>query len=295
MKLKNISVNRITAVFIALFIAMFLMNFSFDTNASNTSIKYSIYNAKTGSYIDEYTLNALEIDNNANTVSTYASTDDGRFIDWSKSGVVKIMTQIGFRGTGFVVDSHTIATAAHVVFDSAQYHTIPITSIYLFDKNGNKTLEATPVECHVPSLYWCRDNLDYALITVKEDLSSYCCFDLGVVCDSIVNKNQNVKISGFPKYHNENIVNTDTVHNMYSGTAVITRVTDGGTNRVYYQNVNTYGGDSGSPVYIENNYYGEKYNTVVAIHTSSEGTNKYGTCITTDILHFYHNNRNMNW
>ena len=61
-----------------------------------------------------------------NPVDTLSSTnaravigDDTRVVDFSKSGVVKINFTASngesYWGTGFVVDEHTIATAAHCV------------------------------------------------------------------------------------------------------------------------------------------------------------------------------------
>lgn len=260
-------------------------SYQMEVKALNTSCKYFVYNAITTKYIRDYTLEPLECENNALSMSNY----NDRYIDWDKSGVVKIMTDSSYRGTGFVIDSHKIVTAAHLLCTSGTYNRIAISSIYLFDKDGNKVLEATPVEYHLPvghmSGYY---GFDYALITVKEDLSDYACFDLGVPLDSIVDNNQEIKITGFPEKYNNSTVNTHTLHNMYSGYGEIVAADD---KMLQYRAI-TIDGDSGSPIYVETDYYGETYNTVIAIHNTSIHT---GVRVTTDLLHFYYHNNNIEW
>ena len=52
----------------------------------------------------------------------------------------------------------------------------------------------------------------------------------------------------------------------------------------------TSGGDSGGPVYTTQTFDGETYHTVVGIHSTSDGTFRCGTRITTTLLMFYYNN-----
>ena len=86
-----------------------------------------------------------------------------------------------YTGTGFVVDDHVIATAAHVVLDVYKHLYYP--TIKLHNEDGtlsNTTL--TPVEVHLPLNYvkhQCQAENDYALLTVTQDLSDLPHFSIG--------------------------------------------------------------------------------------------------------------------
>ncbi|MDE6787999.1 MAG: serine protease [Ruminococcus sp.] len=214
-------------------------------------------------------------------------------LDWTKSGVVEIDSP---GGTGFVVDEHTIATAAHCVYGKK------INTIYLFDNNNKPSLtlnSSTIVEYHVPLIYASSESADYdyALITVKEDLSDYMCFNLGTVTD-IKNLKSAVSITGFPG----EIVTGDgtkpvnysvSEHNMYTGNSHIYNSSD---KRLYYD-VDTTSGNSGGPVYLTEIYNNKVYYTVIAIHTKSGGDGNYnsGTRITAELLKFFNGNPNLQY
>lgn len=290
-----------TAIIISFLICfMSVCSYSMIIKAESYSCKYYVFDAKTAKHLynRDYTLNALPIsDNNPTNVSTMS---DDRYIDWNKSGVVKIMTgNIGYNGTGFVVSPHVIATAAHVIqFTKINDDIQTINSIYLFDKNGNKTLEATPVECHVPSLAWNNGNstYDYALITVKEDLSEYACFDLGVPVESIIN-NTEIKVTGFPKKVNDVTVNSNTIHAKYSGTGKINSFfKELDLDKMSFSVNGMYKGDSGCPIYVETKYKdGQTYCTVLGINSQCLGSTNYAVKMSLDLMHFYINNKNLNW
>lgn len=300
MKLKNISANRILACLIAVFIFAFSMNFSFDANASNTSRIYRRYNATTGAYLGRYTLNALDVDNN---VSTYSLIDtDERVVDFTKSGVVKLILN-GPRGTaiasGFVVDSHTIATAGHCIWEPEIGRITKISEIRLFDANGNILKTVIPVESHVPQEFVNNEDqaCDYGLITVNEDLSDYAIFDLGVALDSAINAHCTVSVTGFPVNINGTTVNSYTNNVMYTGNGTLTIPSLSDNNRLYYT-TDTSGGNSGGPIYVTSSYYGTVYYTVIGIHTrgfNSDDVDQLnsGVRMTTDLLHFYKFNPNI--
>ena len=305
-KANVVNVKKVTAVVIAfLMMVLSVVYANSKSEAANTSVKYRIFNAKTGVQIgDDYTLNALKSEDNSRAVIG----EDERVIDWTKSGVAKIITSTSL-STGFVIDDHTITTAAHCVHGYNKGNPKPkkISKILLFDINGNVTLEATPVEYHVPIEFI--NNVtkngyqalsDYALITVKEDLSAYACFNLGVPLDSFVNSNSVVTVTGFPgtwgKPGEEMTVNTVTKHMMYSGNG---KMYDGTDSIIRYEADMT-PGDSGGPVYITESAYGETYYTVVAINIAEPDVDNpeynIGTRITTDLIHFYSaNNTNIKW
>ncbi|MCM1505776.1 MAG: trypsin-like serine protease [Ruminococcus flavefaciens] len=288
-KIMIADVKKITAVFIAMIIAVLSLSYTGNrAEALNTSRKYYVYDAETGNRKSEYTLNPVSSINNSRSVIG----EDERVIDWTKSGVVKLMSPTYYLGSGFVVSDHVIATAAHCVYNKE------IEEILLFDNNGNVTLNATPVEYHVPYSYVNNNSYiyDYALITVKEDLSSYACFDLGVPLDSFANGKSVVSVSGFPqdigKTGETVVVNTKTEHMKYTGNGIVSDKNDS----ILFYKADTCGGNSGGPVYITESDNGKTYYTVVAVHTNGGYDENSGIRITTDLIHFYtSNNTNINW
>lgn len=255
--------------------------------ANNSSMTYKVYNAATASYISSYQLTSNpKVDNSRSVI-----LPDERVVDFTKSGVVKIMGFTDYIGSGFIVDSHTIATAAHCAYN------LQISGIRIFNSNGNIALTATPVQYHIPNLYvqTHSGNYDYALITVEEDLSDYACFNLGVAMDNFLTSSKSICVTGFPQKVNNVIVNgvveTEDRNNMYTGIGTIS----GGNEYVLNYNVDTYRGNSGGPVYTSTSYNGNVYYTVIAIHTTGAGTYNYGTRINTNLMHFYKNNPNISY
>jgi len=307
-RLKVLNAKRAVAVFMVVLMTILSLSYTSNnqTDAANTTRRYYVYNAKTGDYKRWYDLSPVDSSNNTRSVIG----NEERIIDWTKSGVVKLISYgEGYYsiGSGFVVGDHVIATAAHCAYNKENKKGTAISKILLFDTNGSVTLEATPIESNIPYDYKRyadkNDNnnatlYDYALITVKEDLSSYACFDLGAPLDSFNNSNSVVTVTGFPgkwgKPGEEVTVNTDTKHMMYSGNGKVS----GGKEEIIYYQTDTSGGNSGGPVYITESIPGyDPYYTVVAIHTfGNNGNGNHGTRITTDLIHFYSaNNKNLKW
>ena len=288
MKTNIFSLKKITAVVIAFLMMILSVSYSdVQTDAANTDRDYRIFNSKTFEALGEYTLKKVDsVYNNRDVIGT-----DDRVIDWTKSGVVKIITARGSFGTGFVVADHVIATAAHCVEEK-------LDKILLFDNNGNVTMEATPVQTHIPYIHQNAGSIeyDYALVTVKEDISSYACFGFGVPLDSFPDSNPKLTVTGFPgtigESGSEVTVNTTTKHMMYSGNGRLLRQD---SDRIYYDTDANYG-DSGAPVYITESAYGNTYFTVVSIHSNYSYGENYGVRVTTDLVHFYSaNNENIKW
>lgn len=274
----------------------------------NNDVDYRVYNAVTGAYISghDYTLSPTDVYNPNNGLEqgellSGGSSPDGintiigqdtRVIDWTKNGVVKLMISEDpyYTGTGFVVGENTILTAAHCVIDDNS--AIVLSGIKLFDANGINTLTVNPVEIHVPEDYFSNnsyisDTHDYALITVGTDISSYMCFDLGVAVDYDSAVTVPLTVTGFPQnLPNSNYTNNNTNHVMYSGVGTLTSST---SRRLYY-NTDTSSGNSGSPVYITESSNGYVHNTVVAIHTTTNGVANCGVRINSEILRFVHRN-----
>lgn len=261
---------------------------SMNASAVNNCIMiYKVYDAATASYISSYQLTpSPRVDNSRSVI-----LPDERVVDFTKSGVVKIMGSTDYIGSGFVVDAHTIATSAHCAYNKQ------ISGIRIFNSNGNIALTATPVQCHIPNLYVQTQgsNYDYALITVEEDLSDYACFNLGVAMGNFLTSSKSVCVTGFPRKVNDvtvnGIVQTEDRNNMYTGVGTVT----GGNECVLNYNVDISEGNSGGPVYTSTSYNGNVYYTVIAIHTADLSANNYGTRINTNLMHFYKNNPNISY
>ncbi|MDD5947713.1 MAG: serine protease [Oscillospiraceae bacterium] len=252
---------------------------------------YHVYDADSNTqYTDRtYTLSA--------TTSTSVSSrivignTDSREVDFSKSGVVKLIYGDSF-GTGFVVDSHVIATAGHCAMHA-------IDSILLFNSDGTVALSATPIERHVPYEYEISADdheyyNDYGLITVEEDLTDYIQFNLGIALDQAIMNNQAVSVTGFPGMVQNATVNTPTVHGMYTGSGTLVNSnssTDCSIYRLKYD-ADTSGGNSGGPVYVTTTYGGNTYYTAIAIHTTSGNS---GVRMNRDVICFYLNNPNIEY
>lgn len=308
-KIKVLNAKRCVAVFMAALMMILSLSYTSNnqTDAANSRRQYYVFNAKTGVKTGSYYLNPVQSVNNSRSIIG----NDDRVINWDKSGVVKLRTYYEdvavdttypYIASGFVVDDHTIATAAHCVYDQI------IKDILLFDDDGNVTLQATPVEYHYPSEfikhelnndykeYQKYEKYDYALITVKEDLSSYTHFNLGVPLNSFFSSNSNVTVTGFPGDANgTKNVNTQTKHMMYTANGQVINSNDD----LMYYNTDETSGESGAPVYITESLNGNTYHTVVAINARSKHDEhkdgNHGAYITTDLIHFYNKNPNIKW
>lgn len=253
----------------------------------NNYVDYYVYDAQTGYKKTGYDYVLGPDDSKGNDPDSLNGimSGDNRVIDWSKNGVVKLILNNGnYVGSGFVVGSNTILTAAHCVMNGSNAKII--SSILLFDSYGQVDKTVQPVEIHVPQNYLPNSpqSYDYALITVNQDISNYMCFDLGVSIDYNSNLTLPVTITGFPSGLNYNPNNTSSNHYMYSGNGVI----NGSTSRTLEYSMYTYGGDSGSPVYVTESSNGYTHNTVVAIHTNGllDQTYHSGVRINSEILRF---------
>lgn len=274
---------------VVLFVAVFSLSSS-KANAGDITLKYNAHDAQTGAFLRQYSL-TVEGDN------TRAIVDgDDREVDYSKNGVVKIITNYGL-GSGFVVDDHTIATAAHCVFNQA------VTSILLFDKNGNNNMTITdPVEYHFPSKYVESPSeqhlYDYALITVKQSLKDYRCFSFGMMTKSYKDSASNVVYAaGFPGEVRGETVNTHTMHALYSGAGNVTNFNEGinGNIGYIYFTADMTPGDSGGPIYVTEGVGDELYHTVVGIQVRTSDYHGMADAMSPYLLKFLKGNTNKNY
>lgn len=182
-------------------------------------------------------------------------------------------------GTGFIIDDHIIATAAHCVYNRSTHQFKSVPTIRPYNSNGtmNTSISFTPKEVHIPKIYdTCnyadRFDYDYALITVSDDLSNYTHFSLGTT----YNLSQ-TNYSTIPLYLlGPRMIGSETSKNdlYYAQGNVISSNNTTSTSLIYYD-LDSLPGDSGSPVYtitkatIGNQIY--YYYTAIAIHVRNDG------------------------
>lgn len=287
----------------------------------NTLTGYTIFDATNGEMVGAYSLDANAVTDNSRVIIG----EDTRYGDDALSGVVKILTVFedstgtlnNSISTGFVVDSHTIATAAHCVFKRGsgdfQDSKVEIQKILILNNLGNVQLEITGMyDVHVPNGYISKSDTeckgyDYAMITVSEDLTNYANFNLGIMTDGMISDSEKVYCTGFPRLV-ESTVNGETIstvqndiyseHNKITGEGYIqSDIANEQPERRFRHNIDASDGNSGSPVYIESVIGTTTYHTVIGIHTYGNMRDSIngGVQMTTNMLHFYKNNPNIVW
>ena len=230
-----------------------------DREASDTSSRWYLKRTSKG-VVTSYELEPGTVDIDTETKSNMSKIvigDDTRKKSTSEenTGIVYLRTPTssGFKfGTGFVVGDHQIATAAHCVCDTETDQWLdPMVVLYGADgKLTNRALNV--VEYHIPKSYydlsksssWC----DYALITVKDDLSDLTHFSIGTSynVDENTFKNVPLYVTGCPDGV-DGITNSK--FSLYSAEGHI--VKDELYNKAsLFFDVDTSYGQSGSPVYV---------------------------------------------
>ncbi|MDE5885164.1 MAG: trypsin-like peptidase domain-containing protein [Oscillospiraceae bacterium] len=224
-------------------------------------------------------------------------------------GVVRFRTN-GVAGTGFIVGDHTIATAAHCVINYRSTSTNVLDKFYtgatvqMCDTDGNLiATKYTVKEIHVPKAYVdsaTREDpragspVDYALLTVSEDLSAYTHFNLGVPSTDDINNMSEVPIfaSGFPGDA------PDSAH-VYTSVGYEHEGQDSSEQQFWFTN-HVAGGISGGPVYTvtdvckDGKPY-ERMNTVLSICGGSTSTASVGVAMNSFLLAFYKKNPNIGY
>lgn len=282
------------------------------------TIQYKRYNAQTGAYLGIYALTTPSPTQSSpvSTGTTVTGTDsmlifdngDTRTVDWSESSIVKIIVYDSVLNTykcatGFIINSHVVATAAHIVNNATDIQILLFETSCNLDGTGilDTTYHAdgsiTPVEYHIPADFDPSDNYhDYALITVSEDVSNYAHMQMGIPLPSAIDQQVEVTVSGFPIHigrYNEIILtpdpaasndpdNTITYHKKYSCsghlipfftpnylTAEQQAAFNSGVNTsdYLYYTLFASNGDSGAPVYYSHQYSNTNCETVLAIMT----------------------------
>jgi len=256
--------------------------------------------------------NQLQKLNNSHNNRSFIGTEDQRF--------VQTFSASDNPGTGFIIGTHLIATAAHCVYNSTSnqfsFNGVKMYN-YTYDNQGNiidtNPVSLTPLSVHVPVAYAnsTTDN-DYALIEVSEDLSDYGFCKLGMVIDGI-DLLYSYTLDGL-EYVDESGADIKAMGYVPSGSynPQIGKLYLPGTS--YGQLYKTYNdrtftttadhasGESGGAVFIQDS--SNTYNTVFGIHTHAHANNSNimegsflagGLLITRPILQFYYSNPTISY
>lgn len=243
------------------------------------------------SNLASYTSYTLKLETDVNMPTGRAVIGDNNFVQDSDNAVVRLDYGDFYRGTGFIIDEHTIVTAAHCIYNSSNKCFYNFT-ISITDTVGNILENIKPKYVHIPTIYADNNNknYDYAMIEVEEDLSEYEFFSLGVATDTFIDLNSTVTVAGYPQYDFDGDGQAEW-QARYKASGNITSIIKNSSFIINYT-ADTSGGSSGGPVYVERNYFGTTYKTVIAInrgHYLNECAN-LGVKITSDLLKFYYGN-----
>ena len=291
MQLKHM-MKKIVAVMATLVMTFLGMASYMKADAFYQNQGYGIYNYETQS-VSKYVLrvNLPILDGNGGT--TRAGLIDDRIPDTEVS-VVRLQAG-GNISSGFIVDNHIIATAAHCVYNYESKQYFPDMRVDIYDENCTTILKTVyPKEAHVALNFVNNKDFqyDYALLYVEKDLSEYGIFSLGVAMDDFMTSNSLVTISGFP--------GTFGTLKRYKGVGNIVPISSNLADHQIQYTAYASPGDSGGPVYTTQTFNGRTYHTVIGIHTTgtfhsdgSVGEHRFGTRVTSTLLVFYYNNEKI--
>lgn len=285
---------------------------SVNTNSlpSESDIDYRVYNPVTGYLKHTYTVDA-----NTTTVSSIGNSrgimygHDSRMFQDGMQGVLNVQDASGNNmGTAFVIDSHTILTAAHVLYNYKKHTIKKNLRFVVYDDYDTPTNTVIfPKSYHIPQDF-CnsmqRDlngdfvyisEWDYAIVTVNDDLSNYINFDIGVMRSG--DMYQPVYVTGFGSYGNnpldQSLVNPYFVDTKSTSMGDLMEDNPYSDTFINYD-ADTVGGDSGGPVWVYNAINNTKTVIGINIYSRTDGTtiNEYNTGyrINSNILHAIFNN-----
>lgn len=275
------------------------------TLPDNSRRWYTKYNCSTGETRSYYIDNASELNLNTRIESGNRIAPD--YIDYGNINVVKLEMSDGSTGSGFVIDEHTIATAAHCVYDSNFVSGVTV-KIY------NNNAEAIPANLiasfeadsyHVPDLFMnttdaTKSNYDYALIHVANDLSGnnlldyVAPWDLGIASTAFSEDETGViTSSGFTVHGTcKRYYSTGTVVDF----SVLPNEEHNNPNLRIASLGASYPGKSGGAIYYNSSYQLASYKSIVGIVVSGNGSTigTWGTRFNPTLIRFYKQNTNIN-
>lgn len=202
-------------------------------------------------------------------------------------------------GSGFIVGSHIIATAAHCVYNNGKF--IDNIKVNIYNKNGavnasNLIHTSTAKELHIPRKYVypgtdASENFDYALIYVEDDLSEYGVWSMGVLSDNFMNSGRPLTTSGFTILNNE-------YARYYSEGSVISPADWGSSEEhnlpIYrlHAESQSYGGKSGGVTYYKSDYDDVIAKSAVGVNTGAPPDTNYSWAVrmNPNLIWFYKQN-----
>ncbi len=288
-------------------------------SATPQSVTMNRYN----SYLNNVSMIYLKHDYASSNVNSYTgynlrnTTTSSRDIpdienhqDTENINTVKLISHDGY-ASGFIVDDHVVATAAHCVsrYDNNILSFPQSLSVQILGSNGTSPIATIPAkEIHIPNEYKKARlgngtngvdavNYDYALVYVETDLTQYAgveAWNIGYMTDEFMLTGDNVTSSGF--------TDGDSGQTRYFSTGEIHDFTEGDSLRHLRYHIQSHGGGgkSGGPAYYESVYNGTTIKNAVGIHVGSvidgetgESVDSWGTRITPTIARFWLNNTNI--
>lgn len=276
------------------------------TTPDYSSRYYKKYNCTTGSTTTYYLGTISSNQFHCADILRSVSPD---YYDNINTNVVKLEMSNGSFGSGFVIDDHIIATAAHCVYDGNGFVEGITVKIY------NSQEEATPENLvssfsaqyyHIPNLYTTtqeqdKRNYDYALIYVGYDASGHDLLDyvspwnFGVSSQEFSQSETGlITASGYTTYGVNN-----PIKRYYSSGTVVDFTVFNYENNYYPEYMITSlsavnGGKSGGVMYYSSSYGSTLNHSAIGIITMKDGLyvdiGAWGTRVTPTLLRFYLNN-----
>jgi len=251
---------------------------------------------------------------NHTKIETRTNNYDTRMVS---IGALNQNNQNVYSGIGFIVGEHTIATAAHCVFNRnldgngnmIGFNSKRTVHAFTYPNNVATITNLTISKIHVPyNFINGTGNVvaghDYALIEVENDLSSYGAFELGMLLDDTPYMNpNNVSQEWFLTANNLPVTTPYFSHNIINGfyNVVSTTATNGVLTQathllnMIFDDLTGYGASNSPSVSISGSvtYYSSipNHDSAIGIATSQGGTSTIqGVTFAKPLLIFYQNN-----
>ena len=194
------------------------------------------------------------------------------------------IVNIGYNTTGSIISDNAILVCAHTFFPRGRNFEEP-SGVQIVNSNVSQTDDENSVKklvvtgYHLPKKFVENPTLntyDYAIITAKidngdgtySDLSDYGHFDMGIPLESLENKPgafKTIRLCGFYyKGMGKNPEGQEFTKAWLKES--IGEITDIESLQINY-NALSAGGTSGAPIYMDKNYNGQHFQTLIGIHT----------------------------
>ncbi len=266
------------------------------TDAASNSITYIKHYYNSTKPDEEYSLTKVDLYPYAVNALSEAgiNSTDPRPDATSGEGIVNIADC----ATGFIIGKHEIMTAGHMAYYAVGHQFSDIQHIYVSGTNAaDHSIDLTPVSCHISKDYkTIADKIasssstpekaccDFAIIVVEEDLTEYGILPLGIANSDAISNETYLHTLGYLFEGNKPLK---------YGSGYLTFYQNIGD--FYYlksDNMYTYGGTSGGPLYSSCKINGEVFTTVIGIASAGRHEISRSTYagVTSDTLKFAYDN-----